>query len=138
MKQFPSQIRRDLHRYHNLKIGDWWRGTTDGDGNLIVSSSELLDYLEYLDDESAFKTDAERGGRWSDWKTMLAEVVNEAYRMRSSYFVVNGGADARWDPTEFEFIDPVVRKYRDEIAETDAKVAAESYARFESEIGFNA
>lgn len=123
VRQFPSQIRRDLHRFHGLKLADWWRGTRDTAGHLVLSSSELLDYLRYLDEESAFKADAERGGRWPDWKQMLAEGTNEGYRFRASYHATHSSEehDVRFDPSELEFVDPAVRKLRDEEERREAE-----------------
>lgn len=138
VRQFPKQILRDLHRFHNgLKLADWWRGTRDADGELKLSSYELLVYLEFLDEESAFKTAAERGGRWPDWKQMLAESVNESYRMRSSYFAIHSeDGKAGFDTTGFEFIDPVERQARQRAIDAADEANAKAQAEFESALGY--
>ena len=83
-RQFPRQIATDL-RFRGLHIKHWLRGTRGADGDLLLSSYELLEILEFLPDDSAFKTHAERGGRWATWKQAIAEIANEAYRFRSSW-----------------------------------------------------
>lgn len=136
VRQFPRQIRRDLHRFHNgLKLADWWAGTRDHNGDLVLSSAELLDYLEFMDDDGAFKTAAERGGRWSDWKNMLAEAANSGYRMHASYLIAHGVEDVG-DTSDYEFTDPVILKERAEKAQAEAQAQAESQERFEAEIGY--
>lgn len=128
VRQFPKQIRRDLHRFHHgLKLGDWWRAARDESGELVLSSSELIDYLEFLDDDGAFKT-AARGGRWPDWKQMLAEAVNEQYRLRAWYlaFKSTEDNDYTFDPSEHEFVDPALQKLRDEQEARDAQLAAQT------------
>lgn len=102
----------------------------------MLGSYELLELLEFMDDEGAFKT-AVRGGRWPDWKQMIAETVNEAYRFRASYQLVNGGREAYFDASEFEFLDPVIREIREKNAAADAEAAKTAQARFEAEIGFS-
>lgn len=136
-RQFPKQIARDLHRFHQLRIADWHRGARDADGHLILSSYELLNYVEYLDDEGEFKTAAERGGRWPDWKQMLAENVNESYRMRSTYAAVNSeGGDAAFDTSEIEFVDPVERERRAKADTAKAESDAKSQSAFETKLGY--
>lgn len=136
VKQFPRQIRRDLDRFHQRRLGDWWRGTRRADGDLELSSSELLDYLEWMDEEGAFKTQAERGGRWPTKQQMWAEMVNEAYRFRSSYFAVNGGEDAVFDVTDLLFVDPVDRELKAKAEAEKAAATQRSQSNFESDMGF--
>lgn len=134
VRQFSKQIRRDLHRFHGLKLADWWRGKRDQAGQLVLSSGELLDYLEFMDDEGAFKT-ALRGGRWPDWKQMLAETTNEAYRLRASYHAAHStpDVDARFDPEPLYFIGPGLREAYEAVAEQEAQAAVD----FNAEIGFS-
>lgn len=135
-RQFPRQIASDL-RSRGLHIKWWLRGTRGGDGDFLLSSYELLEILEFLPDESAFKTAAERGGRWPDWKRMLAESVNESYRMRSSFQAANSeNAEAGFDTADIEFVDPVVRAENDKAAA--AKDAADGQAQntFEHKMGY--
>lgn len=136
VRQFPRQILRDLDRFHGRKLADWWRGTRDTDGHLVLSSYELLTYLEFMDEEGAFKTDAERGGAWPTWQQMLAESTNEAYRFRASYHMVSSRGESSFDPSDFEFIDPVIRAQRERAAAADEKAALDAQQRFQVDIGF--
>jgi hypothetical protein len=136
-KQFPRQIATDLRRFYpGTHIKHWHRGTRGADGDLLLSSYELLELLEHLPEDSAFKTQAERGGRWPDWKQMLAESVNESYRMHAAYNLVNGGEEASFDPSDYEFVDPVDRKRQAELDAMDEEAAEDAQERFESQIGF--
>lgn len=137
VRQFPRQILRDLDRFHHRKLSDWWRGTRDADGNLVLSSYELLVYLEFMDTEGAFKTQAERGGRWPDWKQMLAEVANEGYRMRASYHAVHStdDHDVRFDSSDLEFVDPVDYAERKELEQAESVEAAQTEPEL-AEIGW--
>jgi hypothetical protein len=136
-RQFPRQIARDLHRFHGLKIADWHRGTRGADGHLVLSSYELLTYLEYLDEESAFKTDAERGGRQPIKWQMLAEQVNEAYRFRSSWQAAHSeNGEAFFDTTDIEFVDPVDRVARAKREAEKQQAVQQAVATFEVAIGF--
>ena len=137
VRQFPRQIRRDLDRFHGRKLADWWRGTRDTTGDLVLSSDELLDYLEWMDDDGAFKTDADRGGGWTTKQQMLSEIANEAYRFRASYHLVSSKGESTFDTDELEFVDPVVRQKRAEAAEAEAERQQESQRRFEADIGFS-
>lgn len=80
-----------------------------------------------MDENGAFKT-AVRGGRWPDWKQMLAEVANEGYRLRSSYHAANSTDenDARFNPSELEFVDPAVQELRDEQARLESEKSAQT------------
>lgn len=137
-RQFPRQIAVDLRRFCNgLHIKHWHRGTRGADGDLLLSSYELLEILEHLPENGAFKTAAERGGRWPTWQQMLAETANEAYRMRAAYHVVNGGEDAGFDPSPFEFVDPVDRERRRQFKAARAEQEAHSQSDFEAQMGFS-
>lgn len=127
VRQFPRQIRRDLDRFHGRSLGNWWRGTRDAHGHLVLSSSELIDYLEFMDDEGAFKT-AMRGGQWPDWKRMLAESANQQYRSLAWYlaFKSDDDHDFTFDPSDHEFVDPAVQVLLDEQRKRDAEQAAKT------------
>lgn len=135
-RQFPRQIASDL-RTAGLHIKHWLRGTIGDDGDLILSSYELLETLEFLSEESAFKTIAERGGRWPMWKRALAEILNEAYRYRSGWQAAKIGAEGAFDVAGLEFVDPVDRELRDKAERAESARLSESSGRFESEIGFS-
>jgi hypothetical protein len=136
-RQFPRQIAVDLRRFTGLHIKHWHRGTRGDDGDLLLSSYELLELLEYLPETGAFKTCAERGGRWPTWQQMLAEAVNESYRLRAAYHAVNGGEDSAFDPSPFEFVDPIDRQRREQFRAADAERQAASNSNFEAELGFS-
>lgn len=91
-----------------------------------------------MDEEGAFKT-AGRGGRWPDWKTMLAESVNEQYRMRASYHAAHStdDNDVRFDPAKWYVLDPVDRELRSKAAEEEAKDVQQSVDEFNAELGFS-
>lgn len=135
-RQFPRQIASDL-RPLGLHIKWWLRGTRGDDGDLLLSSYELLEILEFLPDESAFKTAAERGGRWPDWKRMVAESVNESYRMRSSFQAANSEeGKAGFDTTDIEFVDPVVRAENDKAAAIKDEADGKAQNAFEHQLGY--
>lgn len=127
VRQYPRQVRRDLDRFHHRRLADWWRGTRDESGDLVLSSSELIDYLEFMDDEGAFKT-AMRGGRWPDWKQMLAESHNEQVHLRAwfQWSKSTEDNDFTFDPSDFEILDPVERALREEQSEAEAALAAQT------------
>ena len=135
-RQFPRQIASDL-RSRGLHIKHWLRGTLAPDGEMILSSYELLEVLEFLPEESAFKTDAERGGRWPEWKRMLAEAVNQGYRMHASYLTAHGVEDVS-DTSAYEFVDPVDLAEKRRREELQAAANQQSQIRFEQELGFSA
>lgn len=111
----------DIAHWHQLTINP-------ETGCPRLSSRRLLVLLEHLPDTSAFKTAAERGGRWPDWKQMLSEIANEGYRFRASYHAVHStdDHDATFDPSQFEFVDPAVRRQLEEQAKQEAEVAAQT------------
>lgn len=59
---------------------------------------------------------------------MLAEIANESYRFRSSYHAVHSTDenDARFDPTEFMFLDPVQEREREEEKQREAELSAKT------------
>ncbi len=120
-------------------IAYWHRLTLNPEtGTPRLSSRRLLVILDTADGDGPFKTAADRDGRWPDWKQMLAELTNEAYRMRSSFFAVNSedGA-ARFDTTPLEFVDPVDERLRAEREAEKEKQAQQSQSDFESAMGFS-
>lgn len=125
-----------MHTEYDLDIGLWHQLTTNPlTKGPYLSSRRLLAFLERSSEDGAFKTAAERGGRWPSWMQMLKELTNEAYRFRASFHAANSTTDndARFDPTPFEFVDPVDQ-------EAAAKVEAEKESaaqRFNSELGYS-
>lgn len=91
VRHFPGQIESDLLD-KNLEIADWHQGTRDEHGRLKLSSRRLLEVLEYLRPESAFKTWAERHGDWSTEEKMRQTVANELSRLRSTIQARFGGS----------------------------------------------
>ncbi|MGV0634497.1 hypothetical protein ABQE69_09020 [Mycolicibacillus trivialis] len=98
-KQFPRQIASDLSRFHRRRIAEWHSGQ--------MSSYELLELLEFMPEEGAFRT-AVRGGSWSEPELVAAETYNELARLRASYHAVNGGEKSAYEP--FTFDDPTLRE----------------------------
>lgn len=84
--------------------------------------------LEHLPEDSKFKEAAERGGRWPDWKKMLAECANTAYHSLAWYLAVHStdDVDLRFDPEPFLFIDPVDAEKRREKEQAAAVEAAKT------------
>lgn len=137
-RQFPRQIAADLRRYYpGTHIKQWHRATRDVNGDLLLSSYELLELIEHLPDGSAFKSAAERGGQWPRWQQMLAEIANESYRFRSAYHTVNGGEDAGFDTEPLEFVDPVLADARAKWRAAEAERIARAQAEFEAAMGFS-
>lgn len=89
-----------------------------------------------MDDEGAFKT-ALRGGRWVDWKQMLAESVNEQLRFRAAYQGARGGEEWFFDASEYELVDPATRAERAAEEAERAEEQALAQKAFEEEIGFS-
>ena len=98
----------------------------------MLSSYRLLELLEFMDENGAFKAAAERGGHWPDWKQMIAEGVNESYRSRALYLHAKYGEDAAFDLSDFYFVDPVTHRERQKAEEAEAKLAAVTEPEIES------
>lgn len=133
--RWPTEIEIDLLD-RGYDIAHWHQLTINPEtGTPRLSSRRLLTLLEFGPEDGPFKTAAERGGRWSSWKQMLAEIANEGYRFRSSYHAVNSTPenDARFDPTKFEFLDPIDQEIR---AKREAEEAAAA-DEFNAQIGYS-
>lgn len=81
-RQFPRQLTSDLSRFHGISIGDWHRGE--------VSSYELICHVEFLPEESAFKT-ALRAGEYGEDQITWRHIANEIARLRATMHAVHGG-----------------------------------------------
>lgn len=137
--RWPDEIESDLLTYPRLDIGLWHRLTINPDtGAPYLDSARLLVLLEYMNEDGAFKT-AGRGGRWPDWKAMIAESVNEQYRMRASYHAAHSTKenDVRFDPAKWYVLDPVDRELRSKAAEVEAEEVQQSVDVFNAELGFS-
>ena len=102
-RQFPRQIASDLSEFHHRRIADWHSGA--------MSSYELLELLEFMNERGAFKT-AMRGGSWTWDQMVAAESYNETARTRASYHAVNGGEKGAYEP--YLLVDPRVQRDLDE------------------------
>jgi hypothetical protein len=60
-----------------------------------MSSYELLELMEFMDDRGAFKT-ALRGGEYNDEELTMRELFNEVARLRAPMHAVHGGQ--RYEP----------------------------------------
>ncbi len=80
-----------------------------------------------MDEDGAFKT-AARGGRWSEWKQMLAEATNNSYRMLAAYLAFHSTEDndLRFDPKDFYFLDPREREIAAELERQEAEQASKT------------
>lgn len=88
-----------------------------------MSSYELLELLEFMNDRGAFKT-AMRGGGWT-WDQMVdAEHYNETARLRASYHAINGGESGAYEPNLL--VDPRVQKHLDAEAEAQSEFHQEA------------
>lgn len=137
--RWAKEIESDLLAHRNLDIGLWHRLTINPDtGAPYLDSRRLLILLEFLPEEGAFKT-ATRGGRWPDWKQMLAEVYNEQLRMRSSYHAAHSTKDndVRFDPKDFYFMDPAQRELQAAAAKRAGEDLQQLVADFNAELGFS-
>lgn len=86
-RQFPRQIASDLSQFHGRRIAEWHRGD--------MSSFELLDLIEFMDDDGALKT-AMRGGEYSEDQLAVRHLANEVARLRATMHAVHGGR--KYDP----------------------------------------
>ena len=83
-RQFPKQIASDLSEFHHRRIAEWHDGS--------MSSYELLELLEYMREEGAFKT-ALRDGEFCERDLVWRLAATEAARLRSIMQTVHGGKD---------------------------------------------
>lgn len=83
--------------------------------------------VDKLPDTSELKT-AARGGVWDIKTRMLSEIANESYRFRASYHAAHSTNenDVRFDPTEWEFVDPVIAAARAELEAAEAEIAEQT------------
>lgn len=107
--QWPRQIASDLSQYHNRRIADWHRGRRDEHGDLVLGSYELMELLDQLPDESRFRT-AIRGGEVSAKDAVQRHIANELSLLRATYYVVNGGKKAEYEP----FLYKSIAQHKDE------------------------
>ena len=73
-RQYPRQIASDLSQYHHRRIKEWHDGT--------MSSYELLELLEFMPEEGAFKS-AARGGEFSEDQKIWVQIANETAVLRA-------------------------------------------------------
>lgn len=127
--RWPTEIENDLLVHCNgLDIGLWHNLATNPlTGGPYLSSRRLLVLIDKLPEESDLKT-AARGGRWPEWKQMLANVFNEQVDMRASYHAAHSTdeCDVRFDPSDYYLIDPVIAKARAEREAVEAEIAAQT------------
>ena len=134
-KRYAGQIESDLcDRGHD--IADWHQATRDKHGRFRLSSRKLLVLLKYAPDESATRTDAERGGRQSRAQRAREELLNEAFRLRASYEAVASRGEVTWNPAEFAWLDPIDERERDLQHVEEHVVAEQSAEDFYTDLGF--
>lgn len=81
-----------------------------------MSSYELLELLEFMDEEGAFPT-ALRGGEYSEARLDIRYLANEVARLRATMHAVHGGQ--RYEPLE------LLSKAQQRIEAEDAEETAE-------------
>lgn len=92
--------------------------------------------LQFLHEDSAFKTAAERDGGWTLDRLIAAETHNEMARFRCSYHAVHGGED--YEPYEpYEFVDPLIEKLREKAAEAEDREREEGLGDLYADLGFS-
>lgn len=79
-RRFPREIASDLSRFHRIRIAEWHAGPPNG-----LSSYELLELLEFMDEDGAYKK-AKRGGRWSEKQWAVFATANETAVARACQF----------------------------------------------------
>jgi hypothetical protein len=83
-RDYPGEIASDLSRYHRLRIRDWHQG--------VMCSYELLELLEFMPDEGAFKT-AVRDGEPSERDEAIRQIANETAVLRAGMVPGASGDD---------------------------------------------
>jgi hypothetical protein len=104
-RQFPREIASDLSEFHHRRIAEWHDGT--------MSSYELLELLEFMNERGAFKA-AAREGELTYVDQMHRYGINEIARLRATIHAVHGGK--RYDPFAFKS----VAELKAEVAEKEA------------------
>lgn len=88
--------------------------------------------LKFLPEDGEFKTQAERGGRWPQWKQMLADSVNMQTNHLAWYLADltsrggEDGEDLRFDPEPYMYVDPIDIEIRREQEQREAEQAAQT------------
>lgn len=80
-----------------------------------MSSYELLELLEFMPEDGAFKT-AHRGREYTESEMTVRHLTSEVARLRATMHAVHGGQ--RYDP-------PVLLSRAQQVAEGDSAMAAE-------------
>lgn len=86
-RQFPREIASDLSRFHHRRIAEWHGGT--------MSSYELLELLEFLPEDGAFKA-AVRGGEYSENEQVWRYIATEMGKLRSITVAAHGGKSTEY------------------------------------------
>ena len=91
--------------------------------------------LEQLPEASAYKTAADRCGRWPLAVRLAADSLNEQYRLRASFHSAHSTPDndARFDPEPFFYVDPVDQAAAAELQAGEAKAVEQ----FNAEMGYS-
>lgn len=71
---YPGEIAADLRREYGARIAEWHSG--------VMSSHELLELCQHLDDDGAFKT-ALRDGDPSQHRKAVLQIANELAVLRA-------------------------------------------------------
>ncbi|MGB3484025.1 MAG: hypothetical protein WBB07_17640 [Mycobacterium sp.] len=122
--------------HRNVDIGLWHTlAINPQTGGPYLSSRRLLVLLDKLPDDSEFKKVSERNGRQSRQERVAEDLHNEIAWLRSSYYAVNGGKDAIYEPRIYR--DPIDEKALAELKAEEDALAAQGVEEFNAQIGFS-
>lgn len=83
-RPFAREIAYDLSHYHHRRIAEWHAGPPNG-----MSSYELLELLEFMDDDGRYKTAWRQhhgGHAWSELRSAVFSTANEVAVLRAGHF----------------------------------------------------
>ncbi len=116
-RQFPRQIASDLSEFHHRRIADWHTGA--------MSSYELLELIEFMNERGAFKT-ATRDGEMPYTDQMHRYGINEIARLRATIHAVHGGK--RYEPFTFKSVAEMQQEWEEAEAVEDGREQVFAFA----------
>lgn len=90
-----------------------------------MSSYELLELIEFLPEDSAYRS-ARRGGEFSQDELVKRETFNELARLRATMHAVHGGK--RYDPPEFKSVAKMIDEHEDAVYSEERREGFFSFA----------
>lgn len=122
-RRFPREIASDLSRYHGRRISEWHHYPHGGD----MSSYDLLELLEFMDEDGAYKTArrvAGGGEPWSERQWAIFANANESAVLRAGMVP---GADSDIWGSRF-FIPPSIAREQVAAREESSLATASIFA----------